>query len=1251
MPKIALPKLPAKHQRRVLTTGKVVLAGAVLLSVAAWLGGPSLIRFVLTDQLSTQLGRKVTVGEVKVNPLTLAARVQDIAIYEPGASAKAVSVGEVAVNLSFSSLLRLAPVLDELTIDQPVVNVAYLGDDRFSFSDIVDRFAAQPSDPDAEPARFSLNNIRVMRGEVHYDDRVRQSQHAITDLNVALPFLSNLPYAADIYTEPSFRANVDGSPIFIDGEVLPFSTSRKASMQINLDGLDVTRFMPFMTSAMRGKITSGQLDTRLHVEFEQKGDAQKVALSGTAAARDLKLVDAAQAPAMHWRALHVMFEKSEPLSRHVAIREVKLEGPEVWIERVADGSVNLQRLFSPATSASTSAPAATPAAASAPAAKDEKDERVVSLDRLIVQGGTVHVRDAGFRSATGESASLDMRDVDLSLAQFSTAGDTPARLALAATIENGGRLKSDGTLRFAGQAIDGKLTLEGIKPHRFAPFYASAFSGQLSETEVHGDVNYHVAWPASGVQASLSDSNVFLRNVQVSLPKARNPAIQAREIALTGVQFDLAKQNVALGGMAIDGAKIVAARGADGQIDLATLGGASSSSSSSSSPRNATSKARDTTASAANPWRVALSKLTLANSEIAWSDSLVAAANGGKPAQLKWRNINGQIENIQYPFARGPQAAWPVKLALSDARKGTANMAGHITPEPFATDLKLDMRALDIAAFQPYAAEYSNAVIAGGVLTAAGRLAVSTEPGKAARTRYTGNLRLANLRATDKASGNSFLRWRALDISRIDAHLNARQNPVDVTLGEVSLTDFYARVILNADGRLNLADIRARPEAGNAGKSLTEASAVAGPNGQSGDQTASAPVPTTPKEGPAPLIRVGRVTLQKGNINFSDFFVRPNYTTNLTALEGTISRVASDDPKPADVAIKGRVDGDAPINITGQVNPFAAQLFLNLQAQAKGIELTRLTPYAAKYAGYPITKGKLNVDVQYHIENGQLQASNKLFLDQLTFGERVDSPEATKLPVLLAVALLKNSRGEIDVNLPVSGSLSDPQFSVGGVIVRVIMNLLTKAITSPFALIASAFEGSGDGAGLGYVEFEPGASRLTATQQKKLDTIAKALADRPALKLEIIGRVDPETDRHGAKREVMMRRVRAEKRQELVAQGGGANQQDTEVHPQEYAKYLERAYKNESFKKPRNFVGMAKTLTVAEMEKLMMENAPVGEAELKALAERRASVVKLYLEETGKVPNERLFLVAPKLNVEGIADQGKPSRVDFGIQM
>jgi hypothetical protein len=337
------------------------------------------------------------------------------------------------------------------------------------------------------------------------------------------------------------------------------------------------------------------------------------------------------------------------------------------------------------------------------------------------------------------------------------------------------------------------------------------------------------------------------------------------------------------------------------------------------------------------------------------------------------------------------------------------------------------------------------------------------------------------------------------------------------------------------------------------------------------------------------------------------------------------------------------------VEISGRLNPLAPALFLDIEGRTRGVDLPRLTPYSVKYAGYPITKGKLSMEVTYKVEAQKLQASNHLFLDQLTFGDHVDSPTATKLPVLLAVSLLKNSRGEIDIKLPISGSLNDPKFSVGGIIVQVIVNLLTKVVTAPFALLASAF---GGGEELGYVEFAPGAATLAAGQAQRLDTLAKALNDRPGLKLDIVGRVDPAADADGVRRAKYEAKLRAAKVRQLTRSGGDSVDPATvAIAAQERPALIAAVYADEKIPdKPRNVVGLAKTLPAPEMEQLLLRNLTATPDDLRALANARASAVRNQLENNGKVPRDRLFLVEPKLTAEGIRDKGAASRVDFSLK-
>ena len=322
-----------------------------------------------------------------------------------------------------------------------------------------------------------------------------------------------------------------------------------------------------------------------------------------------------------------------------------------------------------------------------------------------------------------------------------------------------------------------------------------------------------------------------------------------------------------------------------------------------------------------------------------------------------------------------------------------------------------------------------------------------------------------------------------------------------------------------------------------------------------------------------------------------------------------------------------------------------------MQADIRGIELTALSSYSGKYAGYLIEKGKLSLFVKYKIENNQLAAENRVFIDQLTFGDRVESPDATSLPVSLAVALLKNRNGEIDLNLPISGSLDDPEFSIGSLVVKVIANLFIKAVTSPFALIGSMF---GGGEELSNVEFEHGRAALSAEAVKRLENLAKALIDRPGLKLEIEGKADAELDPEGLKRARIERKVRALKREDLTKRNVESGSPETvEIPAQEYPALLERVYREEKFPKPRNVVGLVKSLPVEEMEKLMLANSTVDADDLRDLGERRAKAVRDWLV-AHEVPAERIFLLPSKVasgdnKTEGENKAGN-NRADFSLK-
>jgi hypothetical protein len=312
------------------------------------------------------------------------------------------------------------------------------------------------------------------------------------------------------------------------------------------------------------------------------------------------------------------------------------------------------------------------------------------------------------------------------------------------------------------------------------------------------------------------------------------------------------------------------------------------------------------------------------------------------------------------------------------------------------------------------------------------------------------------------------------------------------------------------------------------------------------------------------------------------------------------------------------------------------------------MDLSPLTPYSGRYLGYAIEKGKLSLNLQYLIEKKKLDAQNKILLDQFTLGSQVDSPDATKLPVRLAIALLKNRRGEINLDVPVSGQIDDPKFSIGRIILKILINLLVKVATSPFALLGALF---GGGEELSYVEFDPGVYQFNEQGIKKLDTLVKALYDRPSLKIDIEGHADMEKDREGLRQHLFDRKVKAQKLKELAKKGDETFAVDEiKIEPAEYPKYLKAAYKAEKFPKPRNVIGMAKDLPVPEMEKLMLTNIVVKEDDLRQLASQRALAVKDHILKSKQVEPERIFLIEPKTIQPEKKEKVKDSRVDFKLK-
>ncbi len=547
-------------------------------------------------------------------------------------------------------------------------------------------------------------------------------------------------------------------------------------------------------------------------------------------------------------------------------------------------------------------------------------------------------------------------------------------------------------------------------------------------------------------------------------PDNTEPILNLPKLSINKIVIDPTQKKVALGVMKLDQFRASIRRETDGKLNLihhfTPL----------PEEQASTLQRRSAVAEASEPWAVSIDKLKLVDAALHFEDLTLT-----KVAPMVVDPLNLTIDNIDL------DGADPLKLALQATvnQRGNFETNGSLVWAPLAFDFDIDAKDIDLVSLQGWAGDQLNALLTSGEVSFQGKVMADGEPLKIVLNGKSG---FSNFNLFDKASATDLLRWRRLDISGI----KFVNEPFRVDIDSVAIADFFANVTISPKGEIILKNI-VREDDSTENVTSTKST------------TAATKAPVKSQAGKATPVHIGRVVLKGGNINFNDQFIKPNYRANLTGITGRVGPLKPG--KRGEVNIRGAVDKSAPLEIKGKVDLFGSELFLNIKVKATGIDLPTFSPYSCKYVGYVIEKGKLSVDIHYHIEKGELKAENNIFLDQFTLGEKIESPDALDLPITLAIALLKNQRGEIDINLPINGSLTDPEFSMGGIIIKVIVNLLTKAVTAPFALLGSLV---GDGEELSEIDFLPGYGQVEPEAEKRLQALSKALTDRPALKLEII---------------------------------------------------------------------------------------------------------------------------------------------------
>ena len=1174
----------------------IVVAFGVLLGLIA----PPLIRGKVAEQLSTKLHRRVSIEQIKINPYAMTATIRGFLMKERQSQAPAVSFDELFVNLELQSLFRLAPVVKELRLVKPYINLVRNEDRKYNYQDLIDEFTSGPPHPSGPPPGFALNNIEIIDGKIDFDDRPEQTKHTVTQIKLGIPFISSLPTYSDIKVKPEFSAVINGAPFHLDGTSTPFKDSHESTLDIDIDKLEVNKYLEYSPVDLNFKVPSGQFHANLKASFRtSKTSPSVLSISGGVGLSAFEMQQTSGAPLLKLPSFEVTIGAFDVFANRAALKSIKSQGLEIHLQRDREDKLNLANLVEVK-----SKPAPEPA-------KQESKPFGYAVDEIAIDSATIDIDD----ERPQRPYRTRWNNVNVKVAGLTNEPDKKANVELSFESDGKEKIAHTGTLQLTPLLAEGKLDIEALKISALRPYYDDALAAEIKDGSLDLSTQYnYTAKGGEPADFTLTNLKANLREFRLDLAGQPEPLWRVASLAVDDVAVDVAKKTIVIGGLEGKDAAGYVQRSAEG-VNLARI-----TKSRPDTPPPPPAKSSD------GEWRIDLKKIALDRLRINLDDRTNAT-----PGKISLADIALRGEN--FSTAKNQRGKASLRVRLND--KGTLRLTGTASANPVSAKFAVDGQDIDLLPFQPYIADKVNFILTGGRLGTKGDLTIEPSADGPTKTNYQGRLEIADFGTVEKDDAQDLLKWKSLAFDGLQLDVE----PFQLRIGEITLADFYSRMILGSDGKMNLQKLTVQSE-----EKKEEPAAQA--------QPAEKPAPPPPENATSPkAISVGKINLQSGNINFSDFFVKPNYSANLTSVEGVISELKPE--TPGDIDLKAKLDESAPVDIKGKINPLSKDLFLDIIADAREIELSPMTPYSAKYVGYGIEKGKLSFNVKYKVENRKLSAENKIILNQLTFGEKIESPTATKLPVLLAVALLKDRNGVIDVDLPISGSLDDPQFSVGGIVLRIIINIITKAVTAPFSLLASAFGGGGSGEELSYIQFTDGRANLDQPEQAKIATLAKALDNRPALKMEIIGRFDPASDLDGLKRVILERKVKAQKLKDLARKGQAPRSVDeVQVDKSEYPQYLKAAYGDESFSKPRNVIGLAKDLPVPEMEALMLQHTQLNDDDLRQLAGQRAQTVRDALLATGQVSADRLFIVAAKpfTSEERAKLKGKPNRVDFAMR-
>ncbi|PKH03287.1 hypothetical protein CXF72_07375 [Psychromonas sp. MB-3u-54] len=812
----------------------------------------------------------------------------------------------------------------------------------------------------------------------------------------------------------------------------------------------------------------------------------------------------------------------------------------------------------------------------------QSDSALVKLlfDNIAVSNGVINIVD----HSQVNTIEHRIDPLNFKLKSFSTRTKDSGDYQLNIDLGKGQSIAWAGTVGVAPLRSSGSISMVGIKAHKLWEYAPQETPYNLLHGIAHVDANYRFRMTDNTPEFDLFDSIIQLRSLQIA--RQQDSFIDIKAVKIGPVAFNLAKQTLQIEALEIDAIDLQVERNKQGELTFLAPFAQHS--------EPVEIEPGSTESASANDFKWSIEHLRINDSQVNITDKLPSVA-----AQFSIHKINLQLSELNQDLTH----ALPFNVSYRVDDSAPNSIKGQVSPAPFNIKARVNLKNVALTALQPYINDVAKVNLEQGKLSVAGAVSIALDAQGALHGNFEGGLSIQNFNTSDQILKQRLVGWQALIIDPVKVNFN----PLSIVIDKIDLQAPYSRMIITPERSINFAQLMIDHK--------RDQRPIVEKNTQ-----------TTSKDKQPPLaLTIGEITLSDGNANFADLSLIPAFATSIENINGKISGLSANNiEQAADVNISGTVNDYGKMLVEGEISPFAGDLYTDINVKFDKIELATLTPYSGRYAGYVIDKGKLSLNLNYKIAQQKLIGKNRLILDQFELGTSVDSQEALDLPIKLAIALFKDSNGIIDISLQTRGDLDNPDFDMKGLILKAFLNVMTKAVTSPFSMIAD-LAGTNDQQ-LNAIAFDFGHKSLTTTQQSDLAALAQILIKRPQLILEIHAAVDKEKDGFALKQQQLNDQL-------------GFNEANQEQRIKSMQDLLESLAEADKIKVEL----LAKTATAAEYEqalyKALVKTQPLSSLALTTLAKQRTRIIQEQLIKRNKVPANQVFVVRPSL--DGHAEENK----------